>query len=506
MEQIDTIRKLARVTEREARRIANELGKVSNAIAYYFPDRTPFDFQAKYLDDFSTKWLITDKARQIGWSQSISFRAIARAIAIPRYKKVFCSLNLDDAREKIEYANELYDAIGEIETVPAKLEDRKMSIKLANGSRLVSMFSPRGKARADISLDEFAHYQNARKVYSAALPIMIHKGSQIDIGSTTLHSQTLFKQIFRGDGGQYKKWTRLQIFWWDSPMHCVDVKVAREEAPLLATKDRIEEFGSVSLKEIFENMPLEDFQQEFELTEMDDELALLPWDLIHACTPTGKESEKMRFYNVESLSEATKGHQLFGGFDVGRWHDRSELTIFEDVDGVLIERYLLSLKRMAFERQEEIIDAVCSLPNMARFEIDATGMGEQIAENAEHRHPGVAKAIKFSHPMKATLATTTKKYMEKGIVKFYPDRNRIYQMHSIKKEISRHGNVIYAVDKSVTETGKEKHHGDAFWSRALAIHSHADMYALGRPTIDVIVFDEEESDNEDLASVLSLLS
>ncbi len=493
---LQTIEETARVSTYEARKIAVELGRASQAVNYYMPDRSPFDYQQRYLDDFMTKFLIGDKGRQIGWSQMISIRAIIRAIAIPRYKKVFCSLNLEDAREKIDYANEMYDAVDEVEVIPAKTENRKMSMRLANGSRLISVFSPRGKSRADISLDEFAHYSNPRKVYQATLPIMIHPGTQLDIGSTTLHSQTMFKQIVRGDDGKYTDFKRIEIFWWDCPIHCRDVVRARRFAPTMPTDERVKQFGSKTLIQLFNNMITEDFQQEFELIEMDDELSLLSWDLIHQCTPTGDRSIT-RYTDIETLKQKTKDQRLYCGFDVGRWKDKSELTVLAaGDDNLLFERYIVSMHQAPFQSQEDTIDSICSLPNCARFEIDATGMGEQLGENAARRWPDRAIAVKFSHQMKATLATALKMYMEKRQVMFYPDRNRIFQMHSIKKEVSRHGNVIYGVDKSITADNRERHHGDVFWSRALAVHGHAELHATNEVNVTCVELPNEDTGYE----------
>ena len=486
------IQEVARVGRVEARDIARKIAKISTAVEQYFPEMTPFDYQRDYLDDMQTRFLIWKKARQVGFSQTSAYKGIVKAISMPHYTKLFISLSLEDAKEKINYANMLYERIASScgKSVPRKITDNRMEIELSNGSRLISLFTPRGKAKSDIDLDEFAFHQSPRKLWQSAAPIMIHPGSRMSIASTPLHSFTMFHAMFEGDGNKYNQFTRKKIYWWDCPIHCHDVEDARKRIIFEKTGDRmmdtetcVDVFGTASLKELYDGMVKVDFQQEFELMEIDDDASLLPWDLIVRRTPTGEEALE-KCDSIETLYEKTMQQNLYAGFDVGRHKDSSELSVFAEQDGVLVERYFLTLQTASFSTQEDFLRKLMNLPNVLKLGIDKTGMGEQIAERMEQSYGTRISPIHFSAPMKASLATQTKMYMEKDKVTFIANPERSYQMHSIKKKVTDHGNIQYvAATGKVDAIGGHKHHGDVFWSRALAIYCHAELHNFGTPRI-----------------------
>ena len=111
-----------------------------------------------------------------------------------------------------------------------------------------------------------------------------------------------------------------------------------------------------------------------------------------------------------------------------------------------------------------------------------------MAENLERRWGLRVVPVHFSGGTgnQKTLATTLKWYMEKGRVKFYPDKARNYQMHSVKKQVTQAGNVGYVVARGKADATGHKHHADVFWSRALAVWCHSDIRALGRPRVRFI--------------------
>lgn len=447
----------------------------------------PFDYQAAFLDDHWTRWAWVRKGRQVGWSQEEAYHGLMKAISLPRYRKIFTSLNLDDCKEKIDYANDLYDRLKEVSwlrnELPGKEVDRKTEIRFSNGARLISVFTPRGKAKADVSMDEFAYYQDPRKVYRAAMPILVH-GGQLRIGSSPTHSQSMFSAIGRREGGKFTDFRRFEIFWWDCPIHCKDVEAARREifdrtagARLMATEDAVRKFGTEILLELFNNMLLEDFQQELENTESDDEKAFLSWDLIKACTPTGEDSIS-RYDSLEGLRSRTKDGHLWVGYDVGRRKDAAEITVFEERDAHLYERYRKTLKNTPFPIQAEELDSILHIPNVMGLAIDQTGMGEQLAEERVLKWGSKVVPVQFTNPMKGTMATNLKMLMEKSKVSFQADREAMFQMHSIKR-LHSGNNVIYEVTSEKEGGYIDHHHADIFWARALALYAYGMTQRLG---------------------------
>ena len=465
------------------------MGRGSTVLEYAFEERTPFDYQRVYIDDVVTRWQIWKAARQIGKSEKGAHKATLTAVSIRGYRCVFTSMNLEDAREKIEYSRELYDALKDarIKSLPAITRNNVLEMRFQNGSRLISMFTPRGKAKADLVLDEFAHYSNPRKVYSAALPIMIH-GGQCTIMSTPLHARTMFNQIFTGDGGKFTAFRRYQVEWWHCPIHCRDVPRARLLAPQMDTEERVKEFGTLPLLELFDNLMLDLFQQEFECLESDDEAAWLPWDMILRSSPSGDDSIK-QFDSLEALREGTRGKVLFAGFDVGRTKDRSELSVFVEENGGIYERFTLSLKRKPFTYQEEILYELLSLGNLRRLAIDQTGIGMQLAENCKKKAPSRVFAIHFSGAWPETLSTSLKTLMDTGDrpvkIWFHATTHKNFQMHSIRKSFTETGRPSYKVGTGVDNTGTDSqhHHADVYWARALGAWCYTDLRKIGRPRV-----------------------
>lgn len=481
------------VSRSEATRLIGKLGRVSNVIRQAVPEFAPFDYQACFLDDHFTRWAHVTKSRQVGWSQEEAHHGVMKAVSLPRYKKIYTSLNLDDCKEKIEYAKELFEMLLECKwlrhELPAKDVWRKTEISFSNGSRLISAFSPRGQSRADISMDEFSWYQNPKKIYNAALPIMIH-GGQLRIGASPSHSASMFSAIARRDGGKFTQFRRFEIFWWDCPIHCRNVTEAREKifdrntrTRLLPTEEAVRTYGTEVINEIFDNMPTEDFQQEFENSESDDERSFFPWELIIACTPTGEESIE-RYETLTELRDKTKDSLLWAGYDVGRRRDSAELTVFEEKDGLLLERYRQHFDNTPFPVQAEELDAVLSIPNVLGLAIDQTGMGEQLAEERVMRWGERVTSVYFTEQIKKTMATNIKMMMEKAKVFFQADKEARFQMHSIKKIFTTTGKILFDVDTQ-QEVGSYSghHHADIFWARALALYAKAMSMKLGRPTI-----------------------
>jgi hypothetical protein len=102
---------------------------------------------------------------------------------------------------------------------------------------------------------------------------------------------------------------------------------AQSEAPNMPTEERVAAFGTQSIIEQLDSLPLDDFQQEFECGFVDESYSFYPYDLILPCT-----SEDL-VLAADLTDIAVPEGRLVAGFDVGRTRDRSELALFEDRGG-----------------------------------------------------------------------------------------------------------------------------------------------------------------------------
>jgi phage FluMu gp28-like protein len=439
------------------------------------PDANWETFQLKHLNNPSL-FAIELKSRQVGWSWLTAAEAVASAIIYPRTPHIFVSINQDEAAEKIRYAKAVIESLDR-DVRPRLVKDNSEELEFPNGSRLIShpCRPPRGKPRARIYLDEFAHYPNDREIYTAAVPA-ISKGGMIRIGSSPLGARGRFWEIFTESMGPYPGYVRESIPWWHIQALCKDVRRATQEAPSLPTEDRVAEFGTPRLVTIFQNMPLDDFQQEYECAWLDETVAWIDWDLIKRNQVLAGE-EKLKHWRAKNVGQAlaliddvkratVEGRieeVLVGGMDIGRHKDTTEIVLLSKntYANTLPWRYHITLDRIEFDDQLAVVNKLLDRLPITAFLIDTNGIGMQLAENAA-RHPA-AQAFKFTNDSKNLLANETKLRAQRAEVPLPLDRDVSYQIHSIRKKVTAANNAVFDVDAN------EKHHADIYWAWALAV-------------------------------------
>jgi hypothetical protein len=225
----------------------------------------------------------------------------------------------------------------------------------------------------------------------------------------------------------------------------------------MPTEDRVRLFGTQGIIDQFESLPLEDFQEEFELGYSDESYSFYPYDLILPCTTDDL---------VLADDFATFGDvvgRLVAGFDVGRKKDLSELSIFEELDGKKVCRMLRSYDRVPFSDQEAALRQMLGMLPVARLSIDQTGIGMHLAENLS-RDFAVVVPETFSNESKEVWATDFKILLQRKDVVLPKDRELVSQIHSIKKRLTPTGKPSFEVEREEVNRG----HADRFWSVALA--------------------------------------
>lgn len=437
----------------------------------------PYLYQARIVTD-PARFMAVRATRQGGKSAGLAMRAFTRSIlhrrlrGMPPQISVFVSWNLDDDKEKMRYVRMLHDSLP-LDFRPRLIVDRTLEIEFDNGARIVCMHRPRGKGPADVYVDEAAYIKDLAEVRRGALG-MVTRGGSIVITSTPAGKVGWFWELFDPEmGHKNTRWKRVTIYWWECPDLCTNVKRALREAPKMATEDRVEKFGTEILRDIFDSMPVEDFRQEYETEFVDETHSYFPYDLLLANVDkglkVGAEDPARRLYSTPGEFGAAKVGDAFGGFDVGRTINRSELSLVESVGDVLWQRYMSSHHNTPFPEQEQIIRDAIIGAGLARMRVDATGIGMQLGETmAAEFGAGVAEAVNFSSPEKNRMATACRMLLEQTRFRMVGDRERLRHWHSIRAERLAGGGVRYEPPKS------EKHHADKFWADALAIRGALD--------------------------------
>lgn len=186
----------------------------------------------------------------------------------------------------------------------------------------------------------------SKQVYTAALYV-ISRGGTIEVGSTPLGCIGRFYEICT-DKKKYPAYQRFNVAWWMSQALCKDVATAVKVAPNLNTAERVELFATDTLKEIFNNDVLEDFQQECECMFIDTAESYITLEEIYSCTPGMNEDYSDE---VENEKEFEPGEsESFFGREIQICKTVDDMCLFDyqpDIHGVLYLGYDIAKKRDA---------------------------------------------------------------------------------------------------------------------------------------------------------------
>ncbi len=447
------------------------------------PDAVLEPYQILMLND-QLDMAIVNKSRQVGISWTLAARQLAKGIINPRHKSVFVSINKGESKEKITYAKHIIEAM-DPRIKPKIIIGNVNEIELQNGSRLISHAARpvRGKDRADVILDEWAHYPTGREIFSSSLPATSRGGDLIG-ASSPMGAGGKFWEVFTQELQPYPGFNRYSLPWWLTKIFCKDPIKAMVDAPGMSTQQRVAKFARPRLLRLYANMPLDAFQQEFECMFVDEVTAWITWDEIRRNQQLDHDGRHIYylakiqpaagFINIDkainmidALAQRINSNlvesSLVGGYDVGRHRNASELTLLgESMTGALPFRLGITLQSCEFDDQEAVLKyAMDNLP-IRLLLIDKNGIGEQLSENMHKIFGDRAQQFTFSNPSKALLATEIKVRLQKAEIPLPVSRDLAYEIHSIRKKITAAKNVVYDTD------GNQAHHADKFWSLALA--------------------------------------
>jgi len=432
-------------------------------------------FQLRFLNN-ETRFGHDTKSRQVAWSFTAALDAVIDGILNPGTPHIFVSINLDEAKEKVLYAKNILKALDEPVRPKLARPGSQTELEFKNGSRLIShpCKPVRGKARARIYLDEMAHYPEGmdRSIYMAALPATTKGDGYIRIGSSPLGAKGLFWEIGTQAMKTWPGFYRQYIPWWHSYMLCNDIEKAKMEAPAMLTKERLDLFAKITLREIFENMFLEDFQQEYECSYIDESTAWITWEVIkrnqqkdlrwwHATNPA--EAINMAFGVLNAVRSDEIEKAFVGGIDIGRKQNLTEFMIVGKAeDKSMPLRFSISLDRVEFDEQEKCFEKIIEILPFTKVLIDQNGLGMQLAENLT-KSTGIAEGVDFTNSTKELWAVEARIQAERAKTILPLNREIAYQIHSIKKKITAAKNNVFDTERNA------KHHADKFWAWALAI-------------------------------------
>jgi len=439
---------------------------------------------------YDGKFRIENKSRQVSWSFTVSAEAVAEAL-LDGQSSFFVSINYNEAIEKIRYARAIEDNLRlRLSGLPKLVINNQLTLEYDNGARIMSLPSkaPRGKARFNVYLDEFAHVQSDSAIYTASLPV-VSKGGRVRIGSSPFGASGVFWEIFTETLQPYSGYSRKETPWWHTFGMCNNVKEAIKIAPTLSTDERVERYGNERLVLIYNNVALTSFQQEFECSFTDITTSLISFseiklvsseDLICFKGDCLGKNITAAFAAIDDLAKSHLEMSFTGGLDIGRTRNTSELFLIglSTVNSYPL-RLMISMDNVDFDDQYNVVSYALSKLPIVKLFIDRNGLGMNIAEKLAKNYPYKAIGVLFTNASKALWATNAKMLISQNKTPLPTDRELAYQINSIKRIVTSSKNLVFDTDRN------EKHHADKFWAWALALSAAHEP--VPKPTIEVMV-------------------
>jgi len=385
------------------------------------------------------KYSILMWSRQTGKSFVVSLFAVLRAIERKNHLVAIISPTERQSKELMEKVKrhvEFLKQVGKLTGDVEFFEDTQtnvLEVKFPNRSRIIGLpANPEGVRglTGDVILEEAAFFKDGYRVYQAIFPsITRNRDFKLVVISTPRAKNDIFGHLWQMSEGN-ELWFRQKLTIFDAVRLGLDVDV----------------------EELRKGVPNQDiWLQEYMCEFLDEESVLLPYELIHACTVEGIESD------IRELTD------VYLGVDIGRRHDLTVISILEKVAGRYYLRKQEILRRLPFSEQFQIIDHLTAYAR--KVAIDETGIGMQLAEELAKKW-GELKVLRvyFTAKTKEELASRMKAVFEDKIISIPPDKDLIEDLHSVKKTLTPAGNIRY-------EGETQDSHADRFWSLALALYA-----------------------------------
>ncbi len=423
-------------------------------------------YQQRWSDD-NAKVKIFEKSRRIGGTWGQSEEDVRDAIS-GRYPAIwFSSADESAAKEYIIYCamwarayNAAAQELGMI-VIDKERDIKGLSIEFANGCRINALSSSAKAFRSKggkVVLDEFAWHDDAKAMWAAARPV-ITWGFPLRILSTHNGENSLFNTFIKRVKAGALNWS----------LHTVTIHDAVRDGLLDKIQGRptTEDERAAWIQEMHDDcVDEETWLQEYCCMPQDESSAYFPYDLIATC----ESEETLRPSDNHPLGD------LYVGMDIGRKKDVSVIWLLEDIGGVLWTREVRTLEKTPFRVQREELYQFLSNPRIRRACIDATGIGMQLAEEAQDQFGKTrVESVMFTSASKSEMSSQLHGRFEDRRIIIPSDPVYRNSIHSIRKTVTAAGNLRFDAERS-DETG----HADHYWACALAAHA-ASSPLLTRP-------------------------
>jgi len=420
----------------------------------------------KYLLPYQIEWIkdkspikIWEKSRRIGATYAQSYEDVQDCIQGKISAVWFSSMDDSAAKEYIDYCKKwaaIYRTGFEAEDIKDPvLKESTHQIKFANGTKITAGSSNPDFFRSKggkVVLDEFAFHDDAKKLWKAAMACAKVWGHPIRILSTH-NGQACLYYKFLGliDKGKLV-WGRHKTSIHDALDQGLLDKIRGHKTSKAQREEWLAELRADSIDETT-------FKEEFECIAVDEATAFLSYELIRSCEipPFLKDEqkgvEKGKKWEINTYTHPYKklenAANLYIGMDVARRKHLSSIWVAESVGRALVPLKIITLQNCSFKTQGQILRELLARQNVVRACIDATGLGEQLAEEAQEMFGSYrVEAVKFTNASKNALMFGLLTGMEEALIGVPTHEEIREDFHSLKKITGVNGQIRFDVEGS----------------------------------------------------------
>lgn len=402
-----------------------------------------YPYQRRYLADGS-RFKAGMWSRQTGKTFATTLEAVLDVLDAESQGRTsrwtILSVSRDRALDAMDSGVKLHlRAIGaafEALDVPFAADELAHMVRIGTrGSYIRAVASKPSTARGmsdNLILDEFAHHQDNRAIWTALLPVVSRPDLKLRVISTPNGRGDKFYEIMTAPDSIFSR-------------HVVTIYDAVADG----LPRNVEELRRAMADPVA-------WAQEFECQFVDEATAWLTYDLIDGCEDPAAPGEY-------------QGGPCYVGMDFAARGDLTVIAVLEEVGDVLWLRELVTLRATSFAQQLAELDRIMREYRVIRAALDQTGMGEMPVQEAQRRHGQYrVEGVLFSPARKLDMATALKERMEDKRLRLpVGDQPLRADLHSVQRVAGPNGAPRLVAER--TEAG----HADRFWALALACSAAA---------------------------------
>lgn len=442
-----------------------------------------------YFMRHQTEWIrdnartaMSEKSRRAGITHADAYRSVDRRLRLGTDHYVgsrdaeSAKLYIEDVKLFAEMADVVADDMGEQliderRQITARVVRIKVPERAREGKIMALTSNPdvfRGKG-GDITLDEFAFHPWPRRVLKAANASAKIWGHQVRIISSHNGESNLFNQLITEIRSGKRKWSLHRVTLQDAVNNGLVEKVRGIKVATAAERQAF-------LDEVREDcVDQAEWDEEYCCIPSSEANALLSYDLIGAC-----ERSSDRLPVTDDPAMVKFNGQLFAGVDIGRQRDLTVFWVLAKIGDVYETRLIKTFQATPWHIQEEYLHLLMSTLNISRMCIDATGIGNMLAEYGQRRWGSYrVEKVTFTNEVKSDLALPLVRLFQDRLVRVPADPEVREDLHRVRKIVTSANNVRF--DAKSDEAG----HADRFWALGLAYHAADRQSILPAPLATV---------------------